>query len=47
MRKYLLHCHWLLWQLQLVVIPIMSKCSYERKNGGMYEMDMVWGEAFN
>ena len=24
-----------------------AKCAYERKNGGMYEMDMMWGAAFN
>ena len=24
-----------------------AKCSYERKDDGMYEMDMVWGSAFN
>lgn len=24
-----------------------AKCSYERKNGGMYEMDMLWDNAFN
>lgn len=23
-----------------------AKCSYERKDDGMYEMDMVWGKAF-
>ena len=24
-----------------------AKCSYEQKNGNMYEMDMMWDNAFN
>lgn len=24
-----------------------AKCSYERKNGGMYEMDMMWDNVFD
>lgn len=24
-----------------------AKCAYERKDNGMYEMDFVWGNAFN
>lgn len=24
-----------------------AKCSYERKNGGMYEMDIMWDSVFN
>lgn len=31
-------------------VPYLSdnaKCAYERKGNGMYEMDMVWGAAFD